>query len=100
VAQRANAAPRDRLFRRANSVRSKGAEISPTAGVDTDVTVTCPEGSIPWGGGYQANVPVYLMSELPESLGWHVRVRSTGATLEGGLPGSLYVYTECVKTSP
>lgn len=54
----------------------------------------------PVGGGYQANVPVYLMSELPESLGWHVRVRSTGATLEGGLPGSLYVYTECVKTSP
>jgi hypothetical protein len=28
------------------SIRSKGAEISPTAGVDTNVSVTCPEGSI------------------------------------------------------
>ena len=76
------------------SIRSKGAEISPTAGVDTNVSVTCPEGSIALDTGYRANVPVYTMLDY----GGQVIVRSTGATVSG-LPGSLYVYAECVKTS-
>src|SRR5512133_3979129 len=57
--------PQGTLLPGSLSVRSKGAEISPTAGVDTDVIATCPEGSIPFAGGYLANVPVYLMLEIP-----------------------------------
>jgi hypothetical protein len=81
------------------SLRSKGAEISRTAGVDTNVSIICPEGSIAWTGGYRANVPVYTMTDWGSGGEWTVVVRSTGASPGEGLPGSLYVYTQCVKTS-
>jgi hypothetical protein len=81
------------------NIRSKGAEISPTAGVDTHVIMTCPEGTIGLYSGFTANVPVYVLADYGSGQDWYVTVRSTGATLTGGLPGSLYVYTNCVKTS-
>lgn len=80
------------------NIRSKGAEISPTAGVDTQVIMTCPEGTIGLYSGFTANVPVYVLADWGSGQDWYVKVRSTGATLVGGLPGSLYVYTNCVKT--
>lgn len=80
-------------------LRSKGAEISTTAGVDTQVTMVCPAGELVLMGGFHATVPVYTMDDYGSGSEWNVIVRSTGATHSGGLPGSLYVYTECVKTS-
>ena len=52
------------------SLRSKGAEISRTAGVDTNLSIVCPEGSIAWTGGYWANVPVYTMSDYGSGGEW------------------------------
>lgn len=59
------------------SVRSKGAEISPTAGVDYERDRHLPRRLIPVRRRLLANFPVYVMLEMPQSLGWHVRVRST-----------------------
>lgn len=80
------------------SIRSKGAAISTTAGVDTRVIMTCPERTMVLYSGFRANVPVYVLTDYGSGQDWYVTVRSTGATI-GGLPGSLYVYTNCVKTS-
>ncbi len=60
--------------------------------------MTCPEKTMVLYGGFRANVPVYVLDDYGGGQDWYVYVRSTGATI-GGLPGSLYGYTACVKTS-
>jgi hypothetical protein len=75
------------------SFRSKGAAISPTAGTDTTVIISCPEGTQVLYGGFNAWVPVFVMTNYGGGADWNVKLRSTGVA------GPAYVYTACVKTS-
>jgi hypothetical protein len=74
-------------------IRSKSAAISPTAGVGTTVRTICPEGQKVLYGGFNANVPVYVLSSYSYSqLDWVVSVQSTGVA------GNVYVYSACLNT--
>ena len=75
------------------SIRSKGAAISPTAGTDTTVIISCPEGTQVLYGGFKTWVPVFVMENDGLGADWNVILRSTGVA------GPAYVYTACVKTS-
>lgn len=75
------------------TLRSKGAAISPNAGTDTSVIISCPEGTQVLYGGFNAWVPVFVMTNYGGGADWNVKLRSTGVA------GPAYVYTACVKTS-
>lgn len=75
------------------SFRSKGAAISPIAGMDTTVIISCPEGTQVLYGGFNTWVPVFVMTNYGGGADWNVKLRSTGVA------GPAYVYTACVKTS-
>jgi hypothetical protein len=75
------------------SFRSKGAAISPSAGTDTTVIISCPEGTQVLYGGFNTWVPVFVMTNYGGGADWNVKLRSTGVA------GPAYVYTACVKTS-
>lgn len=74
------------------SFRSKGAGIAPTAGTDSSVIISCPDGTQILYGGFTTSVPVYVLANYGNQSDWTVRLRSTG------VEGAMMVYTACVKT--